>query len=228
MFNLNTLSHKQIVNYLRVMYPLWMIVGMFSLLYIPSLIIGENAAETANNIIQNETTFRLGIASGLITQLFQVVVVLFIYKLFASIDSAYSKFLVISALVGVPISMASYVFKLGAIELVHGGSYLSSFDTAQLQSLAMYAFNLSEHMVEIASIFWGIWLLPIGYLVIKSKYMPKFIGWALYAGGIGYLISAFTNFIMPDAEVLLSLAEVLTFGEMIFIFWLLFRGIKTK
>ena len=95
MFNLNSLTHKQIVNYLRIMYPAWMIVGMFSLLYIPSLIIGENASETANNIIQNETTFRLGIAAGLITQLFQIIVVLFLYKLFASVDKGMAKFLIV-------------------------------------------------------------------------------------------------------------------------------------
>ena len=77
------LSPRKAVTILRFLYPIWAVVGMFSIQYVPStIIVIDDALKTANNMMGNEFLFRLGIAGSLITQLIHIVVVLVLYKLF--------------------------------------------------------------------------------------------------------------------------------------------------
>jgi hypothetical protein len=51
----------------------------------------------------------------------------------------------------------------------------------------------------IAQIFFGLWLLPLGYLVVRSGWFPARIGVLLIVGCFGYLVDTFATFTAPDA-----------------------------
>ncbi len=209
------LSQQKTVKILRILYPIWMVFGMFSILYVPSaLIVSGDAATTASNIISNEFLFRAGIVGSLITQLIFIFVALLLYKLFEPVNKNHSLLMVVLALVSVPIAMLNTLNSVAALLLLN--------NTEQM----MFFLDLNAQGIIIASIFWGLWLFPLGYLIYKSGYFPKIIGISVIIGGIGYTLGSFTHFLLPNLEALLSIFEIMTFGEVIFIGWLLIKGAK--
>ena len=228
MANLNTdLSQHKAVTILRILYPIWAVVGLFSIIYVPiTLIVVEDAAATASNILANESLFRMGIAGSLITQLIFIFVVLVLYKLFKPVDKNHASLMVIFALVGVPIAMLNTLNRVAALLLLSGADFLKVLGADQLQALMMFFLNLNEQGVIIASIFWGLWLFPLGYLIYKSGYFPKIVGVLVAMAGFGYLIGSFTYILLPNYEAIATVLELMTVGETVFMIWVVLKGAK--
>lgn len=221
------LSQHKAVTILRILYPIWAIVGFFSIMYVPTtLIIPGEATSTANNIMANELLFRLGIIGSLITQLIFIFVVLVLYQLFKTVNKNHALLMVIFALVSVPIAMINTLNRVAALLLLSGVDFLNILGSDQLQAQMMFFLNLNEWGVVIASIFWGLWLFPLGYLVFKSGYFPKILGILVIIAGFGYLLGSFIHLLLPNYKTVLQVLEILTFGEVIFLIWLIFRGAK--
>ena len=216
MKNVLDISQQKVGTILRFLYTFWAIIGAFSLMYIPSkLIVFTDAAITAKNIIANELLFRVGIVGCLITQLLFIIVVLLLYKLFEKVNRNQSILMVVFALVSVPIAMISTLFKFTTLFLVDNFEQM------------MFFLNLNVQGIIIASIFWGLWLLPLGCLIYKSGYFPKFVGVAVIIGGFGYIIDSFVKIILPNLNIAI-IVDILALGEMVFVFWIIIKGVKLK
>ncbi len=229
MTNLITnLSQQKAVTILRILYPIWFVVGLFGLMYVPSaLIVSGDATATANNIMAHELLFNMGIVGSLLTQLIHIVVVLVLYQLFKSVSKNHATILVVVGLVGVPIAMLSELNKVAALLLSKGGGYLAAFEPAQLQSLMMFFLNLNEQGIFIATIFWGLWLFPLGYLIYTSGYFPKILGILMLVAGIGYTLEPFVRYLSPNfAEIIAPVLLAMVMGELIFMIWITIKGAK--
>lgn len=214
---MKTISLRKITLTIKILYPLWMIIGMLALMYIPSLYyVRDNPIETANNIKSNEITFRLGIVANIITQLLSIFIPILLYWLFKSVSSTKVQLMLILNLIAVPIAMYGNVHLLEAIELLDNPEQM------------MRHIKMSHYGITIAYIFWGLWLFPLGQLAIKSGYFPKVMGYALYVAGIGYLFGAFTAIVFPDMLLISEVMEALTIGEVIFILWFVIKGPKLE
>lgn len=165
------------ITALRILYPLWAIIGMFSLLYAPTL-----AADTF--------LFKLGILGQILVQLFQIAVALLLYKFFEKTDKNQASLMVIFALIAVPLSLMAI---------------------------------LNPDAIHLAEIFWGLWLIPMGTLVIRSKLFPKFLGYLLYVGAFGYLGAPVFFFLTGKVPLF---TEILTVGELIWLLWITFMGTR--
>ena len=209
------------------LYLLLMLFGAFGLLYAPNaLVVQGDAVVTANNIMANEFLFRLRIVSTLISQVVNIFLVIFLYKLLKPVNKNYAALMVIFILVAVPIAMLSVLNKVAVLLLLSGAGYLAVFATNQLQALVPVFLDLHEYGMSIAGIFWGLWLFPMGYLVFKSNYIPKIIGVLLIIGGMGYLIDFVTFFVFPNFGVVFS--EYAFLGEVLMVFWLLIKGVNVE
>ncbi len=222
-----TESRRKVLILLRLLYAAWLVLGIFSLIYIPSALIAvDDAAATANNILSNQTLFRIGIGGALLTQIIYIFVALFLYRLFDSVNHNQALLMVVLALVGIPIAMLNSLNQIAALFVISGDGYLSTFTIDQLRSLMMLFLDLYKHGNLIASIFWGLWLLPLGYLIYKSGYFPKPVGFGVVVGGLGYLALVSTSLVVPEAKTLISVCEAMTFGEVIFVGWIIIMGAK--
>jgi hypothetical protein len=208
------IQQKKALTWLRIVYPLWAIVGMYSLMYIPSQLIDrENAELTASNIAASELLFRSGIAGSLITQLFNILAVWLLYKLFYSSYKDATLLTAILAFIGIPIAMGSNVFSLAAL--------LHLDDPEQV----FFFIKLQSRGTIIASIFWGLWLFPIGYMVIQSPLFPALIGWLLVLAGFSYTFNAFAFFLGVEGTIV-QIIDYLTVGELIWMLWVLIMGAR--
>jgi hypothetical protein len=214
---MNDLSQqKNAVKWLRILYPVWALVGMFSIMYVPSeLIVKNDPTATLAQIEANELLFRFGITGKLITQLLNIVAVWLLYKLFYTQYKDATIMMAVLAFLGIPMDMLSTVNELMVMEIM---------DDAEQAYLFL---QLSSRGTIIASIFWGLWLLPMGYMIIQSPLFPKIIGWLVVVAGAGYTLAAFT-FFMGIQGIIVDILEFLTIGEVLWMIWLLIFGAKWK
>jgi hypothetical protein len=197
----------------------------FGLIYVPSrLIVPGDAAATAGKIMASESLFRLGIVSNLLIAIVHILVVLALYRLLKSVNKNMASLLVIFGLAGVPIWMLGEVTQLAALLLVSGADYLKVFTADQLQALMLLFLNLHESGLNIAQIFWGLWLFPMGYLVFKSRFLPRILGILLMIGCFGYVIQSFAAFLFPAFKV--NIAFFTGWGELLLPLWLLIKGVN--
>jgi hypothetical protein len=212
------------------LYVLASIVGIFGLLYVPSkLIVDGNAMETARNIAASETLFRLGIAAHLIGEALFVFVALALYDLLKPVNRRTALCMLTLILVAIPIAFLNELNAIAALILVHGADFLSLFDQPQRDALAMFFLNVHGYGFDVAGIFWGLWLFPLGFLVYRSGFIPRILAVALMVNCLAFLISSFTSLVLPHYEELVhGWMRPFHFGEQAFMLWLLIMGAKPK
>ena len=211
------MSKSEAVLWLRILYPVWLFVGLFTYEYIPSVImIAGGAAATAASVATNEFLFRVGIAGSLLVQLIHIVVVLILFQLFKSVDETQAKLIVVLGLIGVPIAMVATVFKAATLFLLNSPEAM------------MFWFDMNLLGITVASIFWGLWLLPQGVLILKSGWFPKGFGYLMIAAGVAYTFMAFVEILFPSLTSLIFTLGMITMGEVLFMIWLMFAGAKLK
>jgi hypothetical protein len=212
-------------------YLLMAITGPIGLLYVPSkLIVPGDATTTANNIMASESLFRIGIVSNFLCQLAFIFLVLALYRLLKGVNQQYASTMVALVLVAVPIAFLNMLNPLAALLLLNGAGFLSVFEPKQLHALAMVFLDLQEHGTIIAQIFWGLWLFPFGWLVIKSGFFPRILGVLLIVAGFGYLVHSLTFFLFPHYEAIVSsyMAVPEAIGELAMVLWLLIKGVNVQ
>jgi len=223
-------STKKQARIAGLLYLLASIIGFFCLAYVPGkLIVSGDATATANHIRASETLLRFGIASELIAFTIFIFVALALYRLFKAVSERHAVAMVTLLLVSIPLSLLNVLNEIAALVLVSGAGFLSAFEKGQLDALAYLFLRLHGQGFVVAEIFWGLWLFPFGVLVIRSGFIPRFLGVLLFIAGSGYLASSFTSLLLPSYRHLVDqFAMVLTAGELPIIFWLLIWGAKDQ
>src|SRR5579859_776491 len=189
--------------YARVAAILYLLpLAPFSLLYVPSrVIVPGNAAATVSNILASESLFRLGIACALISQVSFIIVSLALYQVLKPVNKNMALLMVIFNLIGIPITMFNEVNQFAILFLLHSANSAATFPPDQLNALVSLFLNLHTSGINIAQIFWGLWLFPMGYLVFKSGFLPRLIGLLLMIACFGYLIQSFAAILFPSLDV---------------------------
>ncbi len=212
-------------------YFLVLLIAPIGLVYVPrQLYVRGDAAATADHIRASETLLRIGLSSEVLHEVLWVFVVLALYRLFKPVDEWRSReMLILGALLSVPIVFVSVLAEIAALLLARGGEFLAGFDRSQLDTLAMLFYRLHSQGLNLASIFWGLWLFPFGVLVIRSGFIPRILGVLLFLAGAGYVTSAFTTLLLPQFGSLVdTVAGILEFGELPIILWLLIWGARER
>jgi hypothetical protein len=226
--NVSTDVKKQ-ARFAGALYFAVLLIAPFGLIYVPGKLLDRtNAAATAEHIRNSELLFRLGMVSEVVHEILWVFVVLALYDLLKRIHKNQARqMLILGALVSVPVVLIAVVFEVAALFLAGDLPFLNTFSRPQLDSLTLLFYRLHGQGLNIASIFWGLWLFPFGSLVIKSRFLPQLLGWLLILAGLGYVASAFTVLLSPEYQGMVDrVAGVLEFGELPIILWLLIVGAR--
>ena len=212
------------------LYVLMSIPGFFALIYVPSkLIVHGNATATASNIAASETLFRLGIACNLIGQAGFIFVALALYDLLKGVHQRRASLMLGLIVVSIPIALLNELNAIAALTLVRGADFLSVVEKPQRDALAMLFLNLHGYGFDVAGIFWGLWLFPLGWLVYRSGFIPRFLGVLVMLNGFTYPVNSFTSLLLPQYEHIVSRWMMpFGFGELALMFWLLIMGSNPK
>src|SRR6266540_4379122 len=182
-----------------VLYLLTILTGAIALFVDRSLVVSGNAAATATNILAHELLFRLGFASDVIAALCYIAVTALLYHLFKPVDTGLSLLAAFFSLVGCAIGAVSCLFHLAPLAVLGRAWYLSVFPLEQLQALALVFLRLRAQTYNISMVFFGFYCLLIGYLILRSAFLPRALGVLMAIAGLGWL-----TFLSPPLATSLS------------------------
>ena len=214
-----------------VLYLIIIVCGLFSEVFVRSgLIVPDDAASTANNIIQNQTLFRAGFLSDLIMVMSDVGVALLFYLLLKPVNNGLSMLAAFFRLAQATVLGLNLLNFYMPLLILNNGSYFSSFTGDQLYSLTDLFLRAHSYGYLISGVFFGLSCIVLGYLIYKSVSFPNWLGILIVAAGFSYLIDCFTNFMIPQhanvSEVLVMTVAVVS--ELSLCLFLLIKGVKNN
>ena len=208
-----------------VLYALEGTTAVFGQVYfLNKFLVRGNAAATASAILANETLFRLCCAAALLAVAFHLAYTVLFYDLFRPVNRTIALLAAVFGVVAGTLQASAVLFQLAAL-LVVGGGALTGFTGEQAQGLALLFLNLNAQAFNVYLIFFGFWLIPTGYLIARSTFMPRIIGVFLMLDGVGwatYLYPPLATSIYP------VIAIVAAFGEIPLLLWLLMFGVNAQ
>jgi hypothetical protein len=213
------------------------IAGILYFMYIVTSIIGNefgrfvsvDASVTVNHIMAHESQFRIGFVISLFSYVLFLLAAWYLYVLLKPVDKNMALLFLLLNLGGFAILVLSHLNLFSSLLLLSGDDYLKVFQPDQLQAQAILFVNLYKTGSTIAQIPYGIWLFPLGFLVFKSGFLPKFLGILLIADGFGLLIYVCQRFLLPGFIIISYPCLVISFiAEISLSLWLFIKGVKDQ
>lgn len=207
------------------LYLLQIPLGVFGIMYLPkALMAGDDWQQTAGLMLAHEGLLRLSIFSAVLCALVTIATAYYIRKVLSPVNARYARAIWICTLVVTPISLLNELAHIGALLLLKSPLVLQAFSPQQVHALLSVLLQCHAYGMQLVGIFFGLWLLPMAYLVIKSTYIPRIIGYFLILTCIGYLADFTLFFLFPSARVVIS--EYTWPGEVMMVGWLLTKGVR--
>lgn len=222
--------NKKTARIAGALYLIVVVTGFFSMIHVPSqIVVPGDASATVANILASEPLFRLGIVAGLLCHTVFLLLPFALYRLLSPVGRDVAVLMVAFAVASVPVSFVNLFNKLDILSLLDGADHLQGFATEQLHAQVMLSLDAYGNGLLVSEIFWGLWLLPFGYLVFRSGFLPRVLGILLMTGCFGYLINFSGKLFFPgygetNIAALVSLPSGL--GEIGTCLWLLIVGIR--
>jgi hypothetical protein len=137
--------------------------------------------------------------------------------------------MVVFAAIGAGITMLNAVFEYEGMRIASGAVNLAAVGDANSGSLAVLMIDAQHFGLLIASIFMGLWLMPLGYLAYRSGWFPKALGVVLIVGGACYIVDMLAAFLTPDIGRAIHGYDAIlpTVAEISMLVYLLVVGVKT-
>lgn len=186
------------------------------------VVVAGDAAATAARIMAEGSPVRAAFALYMLEMTCQVATTALFYELFRPVNRAVSLLAAFVSLVGITIKAGSRLFMIAPLSILGGAEAFSSFDAGQLNALVMLLLRLNTQGAGIALVFFGFTALLLGYLVLRSTFLPRFLGVLSVLGGIGWLSFLY----QPLADrVFPFVAGIGIIGALAKIGWLLVKGV---
>ena len=211
------------------------ITGGFYVAYILASVLatmlGQIGLGTAPQVYQamvtNEGPFRLALVIALITGFLFLMVAWGLYVLLRAVNKHLALLFLLLNAVGVAIQGASMLGLVSALLQGDASSHMQAYSAAQLEGLAYLSINVYKMGWVTAQLFFATWLFPLGYLVYKSGYLPRFLGVLLVLDGIAVLVWFLQALLLPDYNAIHYPGLVVSFiAELGLGSWLLVKGVR--
>ncbi len=157
-----------------------------------------NAATTAANVAANPGLVRLGVVANLFQATEWAFLAMTLFLLFRHVHPSAAKAMVVLVAIGSAITCLNEVFQFESVRIATDGSYAAALGTAGSSAMVLLMLDIHHFGFLIAQIFFGLWLVPFGYLAYRSAMLPRVLGVLLIAGGACYLVGLLAVLLIPD------------------------------
>ena len=173
----------------RLVGAFYLLVFVTGALALPSgsLLVSGDAKASAASIYAHEPRYVSGFAALLLNVVCYLVVTALFYRLFRPVSRSLSLTAALFSVMGCAVQAGSCIAYIAPLTLLSGANYLGVFDAAQLQSLAYLTTRLYSQGYEVGLVFFGFYCLSIGWLIVRSTFMPKTLGILMVLAGLGWL-----------------------------------------
>src|SRR2546421_3744471 len=157
-----------------------------------------NAAATAGNVVANAGLVRMGVVAHLLDGTCLIFLALTLYILLQHVHKSVARAMVVLVAIATGILCLNAVFEFEGLRVATDSSYAAAFGTAGSNALVLLLLDTQHYGTLIAQVFFGLWLVPLGYLAYRSGWFPKWLGVVLIVGGVCYLVDLLAAFLVPD------------------------------
>lgn len=214
-----------------VLYLLIIITGIFGELFVRGkLIVSGDATATANNIMASPLLWRIGIAGDIIMHVLDIPLMLVFYVLLRPVNKNLIVLALLFTLVQTAVLVATKLNLFMPLFFLGDAAYLKAFQPQQLHALSYVAIRADAHGFGVGLIFFGFACLVLGYLIIRSGYLPKVLGVFMQIAGLCYLINSFALILAPKFADSITPAILLPcfIAELSLCLWLLIKGVNVS
>ena len=225
------ISNKNLARIAGLLYLIVIAAGLFAEVFVrQALKVSEDALATANNIQSSEMLFRWGLVADLINFVCGLPCVLIIYFLFKRVNKFLLQLALIFVVIQTAIIAVNLLNQISPLLILSNNTYLKTFQPNQLAALSQLSLNIQGVGYAIGLVFFGFYCLLVGYVIFKSKMVPKFLGILYIISGLGYLINSFIMLLSKGfANPLFTYVAIPIFiGELSFCLWLLIKGVDNS
>ena len=211
---------------------LWLIVIAVSIVAVvinPALNLQGSPADTAATLLAAETPFRLAFAALFVGSVCYLGVTALLYELLRPVSKRVALFGAFAGLIGLAVGAATSVNELVALELLEKAARSAPARVNELQAIAQSSLYAGPEF-SISMVYFGLHVASIGFLILRSNFLPRIIGGVLIAGGSSYVVASFTTFVAPGVGALLSplVIPIAILGEGSLTLWLLIKGVNVE
>lgn len=221
-------TRVSIARWTGVFYLLLALAGLVGFLFVRGeLYVADDAADTLANLVDRVSLARLGLAADLTVVLAQALAAVWFFKLFREEDDFAAGAIAAFGLVNAAAILVATAFSATALVVAGDATLAAGGDQA---ATVQILYELNGAAWDIGGLFFGLWLFPMGYVVVKSRLMPAALGWVLMAGAVTYVVDTYLTQIAPDAPAVIDglLVGVASVGEFWMIGYLLILGVRAS
>jgi uncharacterized protein DUF4386 len=212
-----------------VLYLIIIVVGLFGEAFVRDrLIVSGDATATAANIRSMESLWRFHIAGELFLLICAIALLLILFVLLRPVSRDLALVAVFFNLVSIGVEAAITLYLIEALFPLGSAGYLKAFTREQLYAMASLSLRSHSYGFGVSLTFFGCFCLVIGYLILRSTYLPKALGILMQIAGLSYLTNSFTLVLAPAFANRLFPAILLPafVGEASLSLWLLMKGVN--
>jgi hypothetical protein len=207
-----------------VLLALSMVFGFLGEWYIPGRFMSQDAAATAQKIVSEMLLYRFGFAAYLVEAICDIALSLLFYVLLRPVNKPTALAAAFFGLVSTALYAVAEIFYFAPTLLLGGASYMQAFSTEQVNALTMLSLRLFSRIGMMFLSLYGIATILRGYLIIRSGYLPKFVGALLMVGGIGFVAKNVTTVLAPAYSSNVLIAAMFPAG-LVLTLWMLVKGV---
>jgi len=194
----------------------------FGNVVVQGVVTSGDPARTAADIAGSAGLFRLAVAAFLLAVALDVVVAWGLYRVFTAVSRDIARLaawfrVAYAAVFAVAVSQLA-----GVPDLLTGGAYAEVLSAPELQGQTMVSIDAFTNIWSAGLLLFGVHLLVVGYLALRSTYVPRLLGVLLVVAGIGYAFDTFVTVFSDGSPFAVS--SVTFLGEFLLGVWLLIRG----
>jgi hypothetical protein len=189
----------------------------------------NDAAATAARVLDHEALYRWGMLAETLGAVIFIGLGLALYRLFEGVDRHRARQLMALVLVSCALGLVAVVFGASALLVFRGGDAFAALDGHTREAIGMLLIRMHGQANGVNQTFWGLWLLPFGWLVLRSRFLPRWLGYWLLVDGIAWVVVGMTWFLAPDySDVLFRYFQPVFMAELAAMLWLLIIGAREQ
>jgi hypothetical protein len=210
------------------LYFLFAAPGPFCLFYVPNkIMVRSDAAATASNLLAHEMLLRLSVVIWLLGLALWIVMAMVLYRLFGGVSKPLATLLVVFVAVSATIGYLNELNNLAAILVLRGNEFVGALMQPQREAVAMLFLRLHGQGNAINEMFWGLWLLPFGLLIVRSHFIPRLLGIWLLLDGVAWIVLCLVALLAPIYnDLAFKVAQPAVFAELAVMLWLMTIGVR--
>lgn len=222
---------KTLARFAGLLYLTLAVLGGWAELYVRGTVyVPGDAAATADNIVDHARLFRLGLTADILMATFFVFLGLALYRLLHHVSGRAATALMVFVAVGAGSILVNLTFHFGALLVATDPSYAASLGAGGGDALTLLLLDLHHYGYILGGVFFGLWLLPMGYLAYRSNMFPKSLGVLLIIGSFAWIADPLIAFTLPGVPGVLRHAMSIptAIAEFGLILYLLIVGVRAR